>query len=105
MGIVTYLRDSKGELIEGLTDPSGGSFDASGDFDRFIDPPDGPSLTGVDPYDDTSFAGADLSRLSSEIEALLALELSGAERRGLLRLRVMAARALNGNGSLTFVGD
>ena len=105
MGIAAYLRDSTRGLVNGITDPSGGSFDAAGDFDRFIDSLDGPSLTGVDPYDGTSLAGADLLRLAEEIEELLAVELSGAERRGLLRLKVMATQALDGDGSLTFVGD
>jgi hypothetical protein len=35
--IYVELRDGEGRPIRGMPDPSGGTFDAAGDFDRFID--------------------------------------------------------------------
>lgn len=66
--IYVELRDLKGRPRTGLPDPSGGTFDAAGDFDRFIDQPpfglvpDGlPILESVDPFGDTSGSWADWS--------------------------------------------
>jgi hypothetical protein len=57
VAIYVELRDETGLAVTGLKDPSGGTFDAAGDFDRFLDQPtygqvpDGlPVLESLDPF-------------------------------------------------------
>ena len=73
MGIHVELRDSIGHVRTGLVDPSGGTFDAAGDFDRFIDQPpsrqvagDLPILESIDPYGETRLLSAVVGRLMTE---------------------------------------
>jgi len=88
--IVVELRTERGEVVRGLGDPSGGTFDASGDFDRLL-PGDGALLRYVDEYGDTVFNKLQMNDLISDVDRLAAREdLKPIERRGLDRLRVIA---------------
>jgi hypothetical protein len=81
MPMYVELRDSKGRLDRAMPDPSGGTFDAAGDFDRFFDEtygghPDGldlPALASVDPYADTEMQADVLDQLLADIAAVLPL--------------------------------
>lgn len=108
------LRDERGRVVRGLPDPSGGTFDAAGDFDRFFDesylghPRDLHlgTLGAVDPYATTEMGPDGMRALLADIDlALLATE-EGPERRGLLRLQVMAETCAEMPGStMTWIGD
>lgn len=107
MGVIAYLYQANAPLV-GLPDPSGGSFDAAGDFDRVLPLGDTafPLLVHVDPHSDTEFGQATMPELISEIDQLLTIAKEEPARRGLLRLRVMAAYCEQiDNGSLIFGGD
>jgi len=96
-----------------LPDPSGGTFDAAGDFDRFVDqPPYGQVLTGlpilesVDPFGDTTVPSGVMARLIADIARALPMANDGPERRGLLRLRVLAEECSRlPESALVWVGD
>jgi hypothetical protein len=105
MGVVANLFDRAGNPVRGLPDPSGGTFDAAGDFDRLVGLPDGTSFSRIDPYSDTSFTAAELSDLLAAISHQLTYDLTGAERRGLLRLEAMATAAQRSGGSVKILGD
>lgn len=97
MAIYVELRDPSGRARTGFPDPSGGTFDAAGDFDRFIDQPpyglvlDGlPILESVDPFGDTELPSGVMGRLIADCARALTVAKDGPERRGLLRLRVLA---------------
>lgn len=108
MGIEVVLRDDSGRRVV-LPDPAGGHFNAAGDFDRLV--PDEAAelalLGSVDPYDDHAVYTRDvMTDLIAEVDLLLPVSRAGAERRGLVRLRVLATECLNMPGSvLVFVGD
>jgi hypothetical protein len=75
-----------------LADPSGGTFTAAGDFDRFL-PVSGKNsgvLARVDPYGDAIVPSGDMAALASEVTLLLTQAKQGPERRGLLRLQALA---------------
>ena len=113
MAIYVELRDESGHLLTGLPDPSGGTFDAAGDFDRLVDshPYDRlssglPVLASVDPFGDTVMPSGVMGRLIADCVRALALATDGPERRGLLRLRVLAEECSRRPGSaLHWVGD
>jgi len=90
-----------------LTDPSGGEFNAAGDFDRLL--PFSPNLlllSRIDPYGDVEFGSSDMPAIHDEAEGLVGLAREGPERRGLLRLQVLAAHGSRIPGSvLRFLGD
>jgi hypothetical protein len=91
-----------------LADPSGGTFDAAGDFDRLLPVTEGafPVLGRIDPYGDVMVLDVDLAALASEADRLLERADHGPERRGLLRLRAMALEGQGEPGAeLWFVGD
>ena len=96
MGIYVELRDEAGRPVTGLSDPSGGTFDAAGDFDRFLDQhpydeiPDLPVLQFIDPFGTSVMASGDMARLIGDCDRALPAAKDGPERRGLLRLRVLA---------------
>jgi len=82
-----------------LADPSGGTFDAAGDFDRLLPmenqlpvqgAPDLPTLGRIDAYADVEFSPDDMAAIRDEAVALLQLAKPGPEARGLKRLRVLA---------------
>jgi L-ascorbate metabolism protein UlaG (beta-lactamase superfamily) len=108
------LRDSKGQRVLAMPDPSGGTFDAAGDFDRFFDETyaghlvdlDLAVLGSVDPYADTEMHGDDMAQLLEDIDAVPSHAKAGPELRGLLRLQVMAQRCADDHGSrLMWLGD
>jgi hypothetical protein len=108
------LRDSRGRRVRTMPDPSGGTFDAASDFDRFFDQTyvghperlDLPVLASVDPYADTEMQADVMEQLIADIASILPVAKAGAELRGLLRLQVMANRCANDPGSrLVWLGD
>jgi hypothetical protein len=100
------LRTERGEVIRNLADPSGGTFDAAGDFDRLLTNADG-LMRGVDPYGDTVFNRIQADDLVNEVDRLAtANDATPMERRGLARLRVMAERCRDSvHLYLWFIGD
>ncbi|HKE73675.1 MAG TPA: hypothetical protein VKB57_08675 [Acidimicrobiales bacterium] len=88
--IVVELRTERGEVVRALDDPSGGTFDASGDFDRLL-PDDGMLLRYIDEYGDTVFNRLQMNDLIRDVDRLAArADLKPIERRGLDRLRPIA---------------
>ncbi len=89
-----------------MSDPSGGIFDAAGDFDGLLPSADG-LLRYVDPYGETVFNGMQAADLVAEIERLATSNnATNLERRGLDRLRVMAERCRDSpHLYLWFIGD
>jgi hypothetical protein len=100
------LRTERGDAVRNLSDPSGGTFDAAGDFDRLLGGTDG-LLRYVDPYGDTVFNGIQAADLVGEIERLATSDnVTDLERRGLDRLRVMAERCRDAvHLYIWFIGD
>jgi hypothetical protein len=112
--IYVELRDCDGRQLRAMPDPSGGTFDASGDFDRFIDESyfghvtslELSTMQSVDPYADTEMSSEVMPALLGDIAKVLPLAKEGPESRGLLRLRVMAERCATQPGStLVWFGD
>lgn len=97
----------------GLPDPSGGTFDAAGDFDRFLDQPpygqvpDGiPVLESLDPFGETVMPSGVMARLIADCTRALTVAKRGAEHRGLLRLRNLSEECSKRPGSaLHWIGD
>lgn len=114
MPIYVELHDRDGRPVRQLPDPAGGTFDAAGDFDRFIDDayfgyPEGPRfsfLQSVDPYDDTEMSADAMPVLLHDLALAIPLAKEGPEKRGLLRLKVMAEFcAAHEGSSLLWRGD
>lgn len=106
MAIWVELRRSDSSPVRDVADPSGGTFDAAGDFDRFIGRPALPALGAVDPYADTSMTSVEMPRLLRDIERALGDAKEGPEIRGLLRLRALAGLCRDDASTrLFFVGD
>ncbi len=113
MAIYVELRDEARLVVTGLPDPSGGTFDAAGDFDRFLDQPpyiqvsDGlPVLESLDPFGTTVMPSGVMARLISDCVRALAVAKDGPERRGLLRLRVLAEEcSRRPESALHWIGD
>jgi hypothetical protein len=105
MGVVVTL-EINGRVIS-LPDPSGGEFNAAGDFDRLLPvSPDLVLLGRIDPYGNVKFGSSDMAAIHDEAEGLVGLAREGPERRGLLRLQVLAAYGSRIPGSvLRFLGD
>ncbi|BEL06334.1 hypothetical protein Q0Z83_045250 [Actinoplanes sichuanensis] len=106
MSIQVELRVA-GERVRRLPDPAGGSFDAAGDFDRLVfngNPALG-LLGQIDPHGETRFGTSQMQQLVAGVELLLTLAKTGAEHRGLIRLRSMAERCVEQRGELVFIGD
>ncbi|QCX27694.1 hypothetical protein [Nocardioides jishulii] len=113
MGIYVELRDQAGRARTGLPDPSGGTFDAAGDFDRFVDqPPYGlvpgglPVLESVDPFGETKMPSGAMARVIADCARALTMAEGGPEQRGLLRLRILAEECSRDPSSALFwIGD
>jgi hypothetical protein len=106
MGVYAELK-VRGQVLV-LADPSGGTFNAAGDFDRLLPVPEEafPVLARVEPYSDVVISGTDLTALASEVTQLLKRADTGPEHRGLLRLRALAVAGQGRLGAeLRFVGD
>ena len=100
------LRTERGETVRGLDDPSGGTFDAAGDFDRLLPRAEG-LLRYVDFYGNTIFNAVQATDLLRDAELLaLSGDVEPIEERGLQRLRVMAERCRDGaHLYIWFIGD
>jgi hypothetical protein len=100
------LRTSRGDALRGLPDPSGGTFDAAGDFDRLLARADG-ILRSVDPYGNTTFNALQMADLLAEIARLVeSADVSALERQGLDRLRVIGEQCRDGTHlHVWFIGD
>lgn len=113
VAVCVELRDEAGCTVLGLPDPSGGTFDAAGDFDRFVDQPpyrqvaDGiPILESVDPLRETIMPFGVMAGLIADCARATAVAHDGPERRGLLRLRVLAEGCSRRPGfTLVWTGD
>jgi hypothetical protein len=91
VGIV--IRLELGERAQTVVDPSGGTCDAVGDFDRLIPfPDDVPMLSRLDPYGDVTFASAEMRAICDEVQMVIPRASDGPEHRGLLRLHALATR-------------
>jgi hypothetical protein len=106
MPIIVELQDRKGTPVRGIPDPSGGSFDAAGDFDRFIGCRALPTLGAIDPNDDTTMVSSDMDFLLKDVHVALGSAREGPEMSGLLRLEALARRCQEDLSSqLVFLGD
>lgn len=103
-----YLRNERGEAIRGLPDPTGGTFDAAGGFERLLPYEDRSFrlLCYVNPYGDTVFNTVQMADLLMDLERLAALDPKPIETRGLDRLRVIAERCRREpHAYVWFIGD
>jgi hypothetical protein len=108
-------RDPDGYLMRRFPDPSAsGTFDTAGDFDRFFDDSyvgylyelELPIMQSIDPYADTEMPFEVMPGLLDDIAKALAVAKDGPERRGLMRLRVMAeSSASTPRSMLMWLGD
>lgn len=106
MPIWVELRNLEGTPIRRITDPSGGTFDAAGDFDRFIGSPTLPILGAIDPHADTILGSPEMPELLHDIEVALGSARKGFEVRGLMRLQGLARHCREDPSTrLLFVGD
>jgi hypothetical protein len=106
MAIWVELRGREGTPIRGIADPSGGTFDAAGDFDRFIGSPTLPTLGSIDPYADTTLVSPEMPGLLHDIQVALGSAREGPEVRGLMRLESLARHCQEDLSThLVFVGD
>jgi hypothetical protein len=106
MPLIVELRRRDGTVIRRNPHPSGGTFDAAGNFDRLLGNDAYPVLSTIDPYTDTTWDRATMPALMNDIAVALDEARSGSERRGLLRLQVFAERCRDHRDLLlVFLGD
>jgi hypothetical protein len=107
VGIVASLRTRDGTSIVGLADPSGGTFDSAGDFDRLLGAD--PSLgvwSSIDPFGRTVVGPGASSALLAELDQIEVQAEPGPEQRGVARLRVLAEQCAGDRSlQLHFAGD
>lgn len=96
MPVAFVLINAAGKPVR-IADPSGGTTDAAGDFDRFVGGFDAelPVLGRLDVYDDTALPRGQLEALLREIHHLNHLDLRDVERRGLGRLTALVEKCRN----------
>jgi hypothetical protein len=104
-----------GDVVRGLDDPAGGTFDAAGDFDGLLPlalslpPPPADAyrlLRYVDPDRNTIFNAYQMDDLLRDLDIADGLVRTPQQRRSLDRVRVMAHRCKDGvDLYLWFVGD
>jgi hypothetical protein len=100
-------------LIDGkrvsLPDPSGGEFNAAGNFDRVLPMenqlpidqfPELPVLSRVEAYADVEFTPDDMTAIAQEVARLLPFAKPGPETRGLERLRTLAEHGARTRGAV-----
>lgn len=107
MGIEVELYSDRGRLLS-LPDPSGGLFDAAGDFDQLLpsEDPRFPLLGHLDPHNESELPSSLMPELLAEIDRLLPASNPGPQRRGLLRLCTLAEHCAEiTDGRLRFLGD
>jgi hypothetical protein len=85
VSVSTYveLRDGDGQQLRGMPDPSGGMFDAAGDFDRFLPDSRLPVLSTIDPFATTHMTNADMARPLQDLPTAESETKGGPEGRGL----------------------
>ena len=106
MPLVVEPRTRGGRIVRGIPDPSGGTFDAAGDFDQLLDDDSYPTIRQVDPFGVSTLGSAALPSLLADITAALQKARPGVETRGLLRLRRLAELCLGDRElRLVVVGD
>lgn len=113
MPIVAELLDPDGQVVRGMEDPAGGTFDAAGDFDDLLplvaSQDHGAScqvVGSVDPDAVLDVRSNQMDDLLMDIIAMAELATNPRARRGLDRLRVMAERCKQAQGTrIRFVGD
>ncbi len=95
---IRVLLVNNGQIVT-LPDPSGGMFDAAGDFDRLLPmenqlpvqaSPKLSALARIEAYVDVEFSPNEMVAVAQDVAVLLHLAKPGPEARGLDRLRVMA---------------
>jgi hypothetical protein len=97
-----------GQRVVGLSDPTGGKFDAAGDFDHLLplDKDAYPVLSRIDPNGVADFGASEMAAIVGEVDSALALAKAGPEHRGLLRLQALAAHGSPiPDASLRVTGD
>lgn len=95
-----------GSARRGLADPSGGQFDAAGDFDQFLGDDQFPILGAIDPFADTCPDRHSLPGLLTDIAAALTVAKEGPKDVGFLRLQVRVERCtLDPELTLVVIGD
>jgi len=107
MGLVAEVRGADGQRVT-LDDPSGGTFDAAGDFDRLIpaDSPDLPALSALDPYGEWTVPFDRLSDLAAEVASVRRDARPGPEEHGLDRLSALISACLTQEDLVVvFAGD
>jgi hypothetical protein len=78
--VITLELDGQAQTV---ADPSGGTCDAAGDFDRLLPfPNDLPMLSRLDPYGDVTFTTAAMKELRDEVQMVIDRAADGSERRG-----------------------
>ena len=92
MGVEAVLFVA-GQRIVGLADPTGGTFDAAGDFDGLLplDAATFPTLSRIDAEGVAEFGTSEMAAIVDEAAGVLALTDANPERRGVLRLQALAA--------------
>ncbi|HVM14730.1 MAG TPA: hypothetical protein VM287_10435 [Egibacteraceae bacterium] len=106
MGVVATLQ-SEGVPHRRLPDPSGGTVDAAGDFDRLLGERDDlPLWSSIDAYGTTVMEPGDMPAHVQEVVRLRASARDGSEARALDRLRVLATKCEEDpTARLVFDGD
>ncbi len=90
MGIEVTLWQGDGRRMTRLSDPTGGTFDAAGDFDSLVQTSELPVLASMDTYGEVTLNAQLAAALIEEVDFALDNATPGPEARGLRRLRVMA---------------
>lgn len=88
VGVVVTLEVDGKDVS--LPDPSGGEFNAAGDFDSLLPVDDLPMLSRIDPCGVGTFGSSGMEVLRTEAAELCGRVADGTERRGLMRLMVLA---------------
>ena len=107
MGVDAVLH-VHGQRVVGLPDPTGGTFDAAGDFDRLLPLSKDayPVLSRIDLEGVADFDPSDMAVIVREVETALPLTSTDRERRGLLRMQALAAHgSLTPGATLRVTGD
>jgi hypothetical protein len=106
MGVWVELIGSDGRACLALPDPTGGTFDAAGDFDRLLGHSSAsPVWSSIDTEGDTWLDAVQADQLISELSELIAQARPGPEERGLRRLSYLCERASTEGLTLRCVGD
>ena len=99
--------DSQGREAFNFVDPTGGTFDAAGDFDRLLGQRGVWRVwSRIEEHGETHLGATEAAELLADLDGLQAIAREGPESRGLARLRVMAEDCIADPGAvLVFRGD